>query len=558
MVIRVVVTVAAALGIPAPSALAQELRVYTLAGGGSQYDIRDGMRATSAALTPADAAVRPDGTLLVSSDSVVWKLNGRGRLIRVMGRRGTGQSRGDGGPALEATLPGGVGMATEADGGLLIAEGSGGCVIRRVDPDGTVARVAGRRPADVLRPCWATGAPPVEIGDGGPALDALLGAPGSVAALPDGGFLVADNALNRVRRVAPDGTITTVAGRHDPTFMATPPYSGQATSTTLASPRDVAALPDGGFLFADQNGIHEVDAGGSIRTVQLAAAPGTTGLSELALGEAGLAVGFLRRYQSESAASLFRIFGGGLDLTVGSPPGFFAGDGDRLADARIDSPVLDVEPLPDGGLLIVGGSSVRAALRDGSPRLAVAIARESVRSLAHRRLAVRLTRRAELTVELRGRGKLVRRFGARGGPGLAFARVPSAVRPDLYDVRVFANTADHATASSRLRMIVGRGLPLRAARLAAVDLYWESWARAADEYPYPAVRRCRRFSRTRVDCVVGEAGGYDDSYCIWIGAVTRGHDGVVYKRPYACPKRGRKAFKRNPRWRLERRPAQPF
>jgi hypothetical protein len=450
-------------------------------------------------------------------------------------------------------------MAIELDGGLLVAD-PGGCVVRRIRPDGTVVSVAGRRPPKgMLRPCWTTGAPPADVGDGGAALNALLAWPTSVAALPDGGFLVGDIALDRVRRVAADGTITTVAGRYDPMSAPMPPYSGLATARRVGSPRDVAALPGGGFVFADQNGVHEVNSAGSIRTLQLVADPVAGGPSDLALGETGLAVGLLGRYRSGSTAARYRIFGSGpLDLELGAPPGFFAGEGERLADARIDDPVAEVEPLPEGGLLIVGIDRVRAALPDGSRHLAVAIARASLRSLAHRRLGVRLTRRAELTVELRRRGKPVRRFGGRGRPGLSFARVPRGVPPDLYDIRVVADTVDGATASNRLRMIVGRGLPVRAARLAALDLYFQSAARASDEYEDPVVRRCHRFSRTRVDCVVGETGGGADAYCVWVGAATRGRDGVVYKRPYDCPRRGQRTFKRNPRWILERRPAQPF
>src|SRR5436305_8790906 len=49
-------------------------------------------------------------------------------------------------------------------------------------------------------------------GDGGPALAAVFATPIAVAALPGGGYLVADPGNHRVRRVAPDGAITTVAG----------------------------------------------------------------------------------------------------------------------------------------------------------------------------------------------------------------------------------------------------------------------------------------------------------------------------------------------------------
>src|SRR6185295_9370794 len=103
-------------------------------------------------------------------------------------------------------------------------------------------------------------------GDGGPATAAQISIPNGVTATADGGFLIADSNNHRVRRVAPDGTISTVAG------TGAFGYNGDnqpATQAQLNFPSGVAARPDGSFLIADNDNhrIRQVSAGGEITTV---------------------------------------------------------------------------------------------------------------------------------------------------------------------------------------------------------------------------------------------------------------------------------------------------
>jgi glucose/arabinose dehydrogenase len=70
-------------------------------------------------------------------------------------------------------------------------------------------------------------------GDGGPATatDADLNRPALVAALPGGGFLIADSSNQRIRRVAAHGTLTTVAG--DGVQCPAPTGARAVVTTTL-------------------------------------------------------------------------------------------------------------------------------------------------------------------------------------------------------------------------------------------------------------------------------------------------------------------------------------
>ena len=69
-----------------------------------------------------------------------------------------------------------------------------------------------------------------------------------MAVEPDGGFVIADELNNRVRRVAPDGTITTVAGTGTAAFGGD---GGPATAAQLNNPIGVAVTAGGDFLIAD-------------------------------------------------------------------------------------------------------------------------------------------------------------------------------------------------------------------------------------------------------------------------------------------------------------------
>jgi hypothetical protein len=87
-------------------------------------------------------------------------------------------------------------------------------------------------------------------GDGGPAVKAELNDPGGMAFGPGGALYFADSGNKRVRRVALDGTISTVVGA--PGRWSGAPTSGErALQAQLSSPADVAFGPDGHLYVAD-------------------------------------------------------------------------------------------------------------------------------------------------------------------------------------------------------------------------------------------------------------------------------------------------------------------
>lgn len=105
-------------------------------------------------------------------------------------------------------------------------------------------------------------------GDNGPATSAALNAPSAVAILPDGSLLIADANNNAIRKVATNGIITTVAGK-GPGFPGFSGDGGPATSATLRFPYDLAVYTDGSYLIADSDNarIRKVSPTGVISTV---------------------------------------------------------------------------------------------------------------------------------------------------------------------------------------------------------------------------------------------------------------------------------------------------
>ena len=244
--------------------------ISTAVGTGERGYGGDGGPATRALLDLVHGvAALPDGSFVVDD-------MGNNRIRRVWPDNtittvvGTGENgfAGDGGPASAAAIALPRGVAARPNGELLIAD-TGNKRVRRVSPAGVISTVAGTGEAGFS-------------GDAGPATAARLNRPFAVAPLPGDAFLIADLDNNRIRRVAADGRITTVAGTGDARFSGD---GGPAHAASLNLPHAVAALPDGGFLIADtyNHRVRRVDSNGTITTV---AGTGTAGYS----GDGGPAI----------------------------------------------------------------------------------------------------------------------------------------------------------------------------------------------------------------------------------------------------------------------------
>lgn len=207
--------------------------------------------------------------------------------------------------------------------------------------------------------------------DGTVATLADLNSPSSAVPTADGGYLIADTKSHSIRRVAPDGTISTVAGN------GVNAYAGDGLAATLASlnePSGVAVTPDGGFLVADSqnHAIRKVAATGTITTVAGTGVNGSTGdggpatsaqlkkPADVALTADG---GFVI---AEVDGNRIRKVGadGVISTVAGGPSAGFGGDGGAATDALLNAPT-SVAVGGDGGLLIADTANNR--IRHVSP-----------------------------------------------------------------------------------------------------------------------------------------------------------------------------------------------
>ena len=250
---------------------------------------RSGARVSLELESPEGFVRAPDGALIIADTGA--------NVIRRVGADGaTSVLAGDGdagfadGPVADAEFDAPSDVALGADGALFVAD-RGNHRIRRVF-NGTVTTVAGGEQGF--------------SGDGGPASAARFDEPTDVAVANDGTLYVVDRFNDRVRRIGPDGIITTAladlrapgdvalrgdggvfvadTGNHRILLLGADGTrtvvagdgvarhrgdGGPAVSASLDRPSAVAPRPDGGFYIADagNNVIRSVASDATISTV---------------------------------------------------------------------------------------------------------------------------------------------------------------------------------------------------------------------------------------------------------------------------------------------------
>jgi sugar lactone lactonase YvrE len=370
---------------PAPTPAAGS--IVTVAGNGIDGFGGDGRLAVTARLgTPLPLAIDRAGNLYFgdtvlnrvrkvdAKSGVITTVAGSSRIDRIRGLfpvGNTGGFSGDGGPATAALLDRPQNLTLDAVGNLYISE-SGNNRVRRVDAKtGVITTVAGSGTIGFGLGSFS--------GDGGPATSATMNAPLDIVVDRAGNLYIADNRNRRIRKVSPNGIITTFAGG------GTDPVTNGALATAVALRPIQMAIDGAGNLYTNDllsNRILKIEPSGRVTIV---VGTGKVGFS----GDGGPATGATYNasfpYMTvDSAGNLFfsdefnnrirKVSPDGIITTVvgngplGAGRGGFGGDGGPATAAQINWPRgvgIDAE----GNLLLVANARVRKVPGIAAPGL---------------------------------------------------------------------------------------------------------------------------------------------------------------------------------------------
>jgi hypothetical protein len=258
--------------------------VSTLAGQDGVTGYVDGPGTSALFSTPYGVGVNASGTVYVVDNYLVRSISPTGVVATVAGSAGVGYQDGSGTVAQFSTGLGGT--AVDTQGNVFVVDG-GNHRIRKITPAGVVSTFAGGGGST------SANASGFQDGIGTQALFAL---PSHLTIDAAGNLFVADQYGSAIRKIAPDGTVSTLAGG---AFATRGFANGTGSAAQFDAIGALAAGPSGSLYVLDQDNysitgggigfraVRQVSAAGVVTTPlqwNVAPAPGVTVLSTFLQG----------------------------------------------------------------------------------------------------------------------------------------------------------------------------------------------------------------------------------------------------------------------------------
>lgn len=212
-------------------------------------------------VSPRNFSIGPSGDIYLAHGNRVVKGTPPGVDPVPVAGLGPASGFGEGGPATSARI-GLVALTADSNGRIFLTDR---LKIQVIEPDGTLRRYAGTGELGFS-------------GDGGPALDATFGQIADIGIDGAGTLYVADNWSNRIRAIAPDGTVSTYAGTGLSScadLSNSCGDGGPANQAPVPGPTRLQVGADGTIWFQDNNRgrftnrqwVRRISSDGTIQTV---------------------------------------------------------------------------------------------------------------------------------------------------------------------------------------------------------------------------------------------------------------------------------------------------
>jgi sugar lactone lactonase YvrE len=264
------------------------------------------------------------------------------------------------GPLARSSFADPFGIVVAADGTVYVTDGGDNNAIRKVSAS-HVETVAGGTAEDLVD---------------GPGSRAAFHTPSGIAARPDGSLYVADTGNHAIRRIAPDGRVSTIAGAGRPGFA-----DGRGGDALFDGPIGIAIGRDGSLYVTDtyNDRIRKIDANGAVTTIAGSGVPGSldwvgplaefdtpTGIavvSDETLAVADTGSHAVRRIDLKTGVvtTIVPLARDGSDVSLFKPIGLAADERGSLYVTDARGRILQI--FPDGSARTLAGSS--PGFRDG-------------------------------------------------------------------------------------------------------------------------------------------------------------------------------------------------